>query len=183
MFFKKLFQGLAVLAALLLSACATPGPAEKYTVTMPQGKKKATIVAHARPMPSWAYATDKLKLDFIVKGDVTNDQLAAIAAAEDGCRWYAGKVHPSTLVSVMTNGVIYAAAGYIGVGLGAKQAFDRVSMSDYGTYGGFATGASGAVNGIVTLGGKNYSFQNCGRELMAAFPEFGARVLINGTYP
>lgn len=118
----------------------------------------------------------------MVKGDVSDDQLAAVAVAEDACRIYTKTVRPNTLVAVASSGVLYAAAGYLGVGLGAKVGFAGAKFSEYGKYGGLANGASGVANGIISGGGKTYTFENCGREIFGMFPGYEVQVLQKSPY-
>ncbi len=180
--FRKLFQRLAVLAAvLILTACAGPGRRMTIPLTMPQGEV-ATIVAHNQTVPDWMLDRDKLALNYIVKGDVSAKQLAAASEAERACRIYTGTVRPNNLVTVFSQGVLYGLAGYLGVGLGAKLAFSGAQFTDYGTYGGVAGAFGGSVNGVVTSGGQTYTFENCGREVLMLFPGYDVRVLHKSPY-
>ena len=177
---KILQYGLAVLAMLVSAACATVGQAVKIPLTMPGGEK-ATIVAHPQSTPDWMLAQDGLKVNFLVKGEVSAKQFAAVAEAERACRVYAGTVRPSNLVAVLSSGVLYAVAGFIGVGIGAK-AFSYVAASQYAEYGAWASGLGGTANGIVTLGGQTYTFENCGRGVMGLFPGYEVKVLQKSPY-
>lgn len=170
---------IAAIAALLLSACA-PGEVTRIPVTMPDGER-ATIVAHDQQAPDWMLSRNKLALNFIVKGDVSDRQLAAVSEAERACRIYTGTVRPSNLVAVLSNGALYASTGYVGIGLGAT-AFTGVSASEYAVYGATAGGFAGAANGIVTLGGQTYTFENCGREIFDVFPDYKTRILQKSPY-
>ncbi|MBU6388752.1 hypothetical protein KGQ72_02685 [Patescibacteria group bacterium] len=170
----------AILVSLMLGACAGVGPATKIGVTMPDGEK-ATIVAHNQSVPDWMLAKDKLALNYIVKSDVSAKQLAAVAEAERACRIYTGTVRPNNLVTVISNGAIYAIAGGIGVGLGAK-AFPGAVYREYQRYGAAAGLFAGAANGMVTLGGQTYTFENCGREVLALFPGYDVKILQKSPY-
>lgn len=165
---------------MLAAGCAGPGGVTRIPVSMPGGQK-ATIVAHNQSVPDWLMSRDKLALNYIVKGDVSDKQLAAIAEAEKVCRIYTQTVRPHDLVAVLSHGVLYAAAGYVGVGLGAK-ALAGVEYTDYAKYGAYATGFAGAANGIVTRGGQTYTFENCGREILYLFPGNDVKVLQKSPY-
>lgn len=178
---KKMTGWIAILASLLLGACASQGDAVRILGTMPGGEK-FTIVAHNQSVPDWMLARDKLKLNFVVRGALSATQLTAVAETERACRIYTGTVRPSNLVAVLSNGVLYAGAGFVGIGLGAKAAFDGAKFTDYGKYGGYAGVFQGAANGIVTLGGQTYTFENCGREVLGLFPGYGVRIIEKSPY-
>ena len=173
-------SGLVAMAMFLMAACAGPGKLTRIAVNMPDGGK-ATIVAHNQIAPDWLLDRKKLALNFIVKSDVSSKQLAAVAETERACRIYTKTVRPSQLVAVASSGVIYAAAGYIGVGLGSK-AFDYAVTSQYAKYGALASGFGGVANGIISAGGQTYTFENCGREVLALFPEYQVHVLQKSPY-
>jgi hypothetical protein len=166
--------------SVLLGACAGPGEIIKIPVTMPGGAK-ATIVAHDQKVPDWLLSQDKLALNYIVKDDINDNQLAAIAEAERACHIYTKTVRPNNLVAVLSQGVLFASAGYIGVGLGAR-AFAGAIPSQYARYGMWASGVSGTANGIATLGGQTYTFENCGREILGLFPGFEVHVVQRSPY-
>ncbi len=167
-------------AALLLGACASPGGIREIPLQMPDGGQ-ATIVAHNQSVPDWMLAKDKLALNFIVKGSVSAEQLAAVAAAEKACRLYTGTVRPNDVVSVFANGALYGIAGYIGGGVGS-QAFPYAVFSQYARYSGYATGLGGLANGIVSLGGQTYTFESCGQVAFGLFPEYQVHVLMTSPY-
>ncbi len=178
---KTTLHRLVILAAaLLLGACASPGGIREIPLQMPDGGQ-ATIVAHNQSVPDWMLAKDKLALNFIVKGSVSAEQLAAVAAAEKACRLYTGTVRPNDVVSVFANGALYGIAGYIGGGVGS-QAFPHAVFSQYARYSGYATGLGGLANGIVSLGGQTYTFESCGREVFGLFPEYRVRILMKSPY-
>jgi hypothetical protein len=173
---KRNMAGLAILlVAILTGACAGPGMRKDIPINMPRGEK-ATIVAHNQIAPDWMLDKDKLALNYIVKGEVTNEQLAAVAEAERACRIYTGTTRPNKLVAVLSSGILYGTAGFIGVGLGS-QAFKGVNSLAYGAYGGVAGFTGGIANGIVNMGGQTYSFENCGREVLNIFNDYKVRVL------
>ncbi len=178
---KNVLCRIAILASIIvLGACATQGERINIPITMPDGER-ATIVANNQSAPDWMLAQGSLKVNYLVKGDVTAKQIAAVVEAERACRIFTGTVRPSNLVAVLANGALYAAAGFVGVGLGAK-AFTGVSSSAYGKYGAAASGFAGAANGIVTLGGQTYTFENCGREVLTLFPGYEVKVLQKSPY-
>lgn len=164
----------AVLAALVLTACATQGERREIPLTMPGGER-ATIIAHDQSVPDWMLDRETLKLNYIAKGEVTAKQLAAVMEAERACRIYTGVVRPSNLVAVLANGALWATSGFVGLGL-ASGAFPRAVQSEYAEYGGVAGAFSGMAGGIVSTGGKVYTFENCGAEVFHLFPGY-VRVL------
>ena len=177
---KTLRCGLAVSVSVALGACAGPGALTKIPVSMPDGEK-ATIFAHKQSVPDWMLARDKLALNYIIKGETDARQLAAVAEVERACRLYTGTVRPSNLVAVLTNGALYAIAGFVGVGLGS-QAFAGAVAIEYAKYGALATGFAGAANGVIAAGGQTYTFENCGREILTLFPGYEVRVLNKSPY-
>jgi len=166
--------------ALTLSGCFSSGKAVRIPVDMGSGVHK-TIVAHNRVVPEYLIADGKRSLDFIYEGELTQTQLTAIAGAEKACRIYTGTVHPNQLVAVLMSGVLYGAAGFVGAGAGS-QVWVGAKFVEYGAYGGAAGALGGIANGIITLGGRNYTFQNCGRELFGDEPQFKIKVLISSPY-
>lgn len=149
-------------------------------LTMPGGET-ATIVAHNQRVPDWMLRRKNLVLNFIVKGNVSQEQLAAVAETERACRIYTKVVRPNDLVAVLSSGVLYAAAGFGGVGAGS-QMFSGASFIEYGGYGAAADGVAGLANGVISLGGKTYTFENCGREVLALFPGYGVHVIQKSPY-
>ena len=181
--FKSLAVGLAVLAAIL-AGCTSVPERKIVTATMPRGEK-LTIVAHDRKVPDWMYSDDALRVDFLVRGDVTEEQLKAVAAAENACRIYVDTAHPSRLVAVATNGLLYLGSGALGVGLGAKEFLNpRATVgSDYYGYGATAGAFNGLASGLVSSGGRSYSFQNCTANMMSAvFQTYQVRALMKSQF-
>lgn len=173
------------LVALLLVGCATQGERTLIRGTMTRGQKY-TIVAHNQKVPDWWLNQNQLALNFVVRGDVNEEQLAAVAEAERSCRVYTGTVRPSNLVVVLSSGALYAAAGWAGVGLGARAFLNQnggINTAAYARYGADASAFAGTANGIITLGGQTYTFENCGREVLALFPEYkDIRVIMKSPY-
>ena len=161
---------------LLTTGCFGPGLVARTPLVMPDGEK-ATIIGHNQIVPDWMLADTDRALNYVVKGDVSEKQLAAVAAVEDACRMYVDDVHPSNLVAVGTSAVLYALSGFLGVGAGSQALPGSTSFLLYGGYGAAATGLAGVANGVITLGGKTYTFQNCGREVLDLFPQYKIRVL------
>ena len=85
------------------------------------------------------------------------------------------------MVAVISSGALYAGAGFTGVGAGS-QAFDGASFLEYGQYGAAATGVAGLANGVISLAGKTYTFENCGREVLAMFPNYKVNVIQKSPY-
>jgi len=176
----KKYMVAIVAMTVFLDACAGPGALTRIPVTMPEGQR-ATIVAHNQSVPDWMLSKKKLALNYMVRGDVSPVQLAAVAESERACRIYTDTVRPDNLVAVFSSGVLYAGAGYIGVGLGS-HAFSGAVHAQYARYGAWATGVAGTANGVITLGGQTYTFENCGREIFDLFPEEEIRVLQKSPY-
>jgi len=176
----KKYMVAIVAMTVFLDACAGPGALTRIPVPMPGGQK-ATIIAHNQSVPDWMLSKKKLALNYIVRGDVSPVQLAAVAESERACRIYTDTVRPDNLVAVFSSGVLYAGAGYLGVGLGSHS-FSGVVHAQYARYGAWATGVAGTANGVITLGGQTYTFENCGREIFDLFPEEEIRVLQKSPY-
>ncbi len=178
---KALHVFVATLAAMLLGACAGPGARTEIPLEMPNGEK-ATIVAHNQQVPDYMLDRSRLALNYIVKGaEVQPEELAAVMKTTEACRLYTKEVRPNNLVAVISQGVVYAVAGGVGVGIGAK-AFAGAKSSEYAQYGAWAGGMSGAANGLVTLGGQTYTFENCAKEALALFPQYKVRILQKSPY-
>mgnify|MGYP001581120488 FL=1 len=176
----RVLHVLALVAMLMFTACVGPGERVIIPLTMPDGER-ATIVAHDQSFPDWMLDQRKLAINYIVKGDVSRKQLAAVAATEKACRLYTGTVRPNNLVAVLSSGVLYAAAGALGGGLGS-MAITGAIASEYAQYSASALGTAGLANGIITLGGQTYTFENCGREVLYLFPSYKVRVLQKSPY-
>ncbi|MDO8566936.1 MAG: hypothetical protein Q7R58_02175 [bacterium] len=177
----KIIGRIAILATVVfLGACAGPGMRTEIPLAMPGGET-ATIVAHNQQAPDWMLARDSLALNYIVRGGVSEGQLAAVAETERACRLYTKTVRPHNLVAVLSSGILYAAAGFAGVGAGS-QVFAGAKFLEYGAYGAGATGVAGVANGIISLGGQTYTFENCGREVLGLFQGYEVRVLNKAPY-
>lgn len=176
----RVLHVLALVAMLMFTACVGPGERVMIPLTMPDGER-ATIVAHDQSFPDWMLDQRKLAINYIVKGDVSRKQLAAVAATEKACRLYTGTVRPNNLVAVLSSGVLYAATGALGGGLGS-MAITGAIASEYAQYSASALGTAGLANGIITLGGQTYTFENCGREVLYLFPNYKVRVLQKSPY-
>lgn len=177
---KRSRTAILAVATLFFGACASPGGMIKEPITMPNGEK-ATIVAHSQSVPDWMLDKDKLALNYIVRGEVSEKQLAAVAETERACRIYTGTVRPNNLVAVLSSGGLYALAGYVGVGVGSR-AFTGAVQSQYAKYGAWASGTAGIANGMITVGGQTYTFENCGREILGMFPAYDVKVLQKSPY-
>lgn len=168
---------IALLVAVWLSGCVGPGQVRAIPVTMPGGER-ATIIAHDQQVPDYWLDKDRLALNFVVKSDVSQTQLAAIGAAENACRIYTNAVTPNDLVAVISGGIVYGATGFVGLGLGSQAISDMLSFVRYGKYGAAAGGMGGVANAfIANRAGRTYTFQNCGRETLDLFPQYKVRVL------
>jgi hypothetical protein len=180
------FIATAMMLATPATICAQKTPkADRHaptliSLTMPGGEK-ATIVAHNQNVPDWMLRRKNLQLNFVVKGGVTEKQLAAVAETERACRIYTKTVRPNDLVAVLSGTVLYAGAGFVGVGSGSKI-FAGAKLLEYGPYGAAADGLGGLANGVISLEGKTYTFENCGREVLALFPNYGVHVIQKSPY-
>jgi hypothetical protein len=172
----------SLLLLVLLTGCFGPGQMTRIPLEMPDGSK-ATIVAHNQMVPDWMLARDSMKLNFIVRGEVSLEQLQAVASTETACRIYTKTVRPNDLVLVLSSGALYSLAGFVGVGAGSQALQGSPAFLAYGGYGAAATGVAGLANGVITLGGKTYTFENCGREaLETIFPQYRIHVLQKSPY-
>lgn len=144
---------------------------------MPDGSS-ATIVAHDQQVPDYLLDAGRAKLNFMVKGNLTESQLAAVLSVEKACRVYTDTVTPNDLVAVVSGGVIYAVAGFVGVGVGSQALAGSAKWLEYGPYGAAASGMGGAANAFISnRSGRTYTFQNCGREALGLFSQYDVRVL------
>lgn len=159
-------RGIAILATVVLGACAGPGKMIKESFII--DGQRGTMLTYDQQGPKWTLDVNRMKMSVIVKGDLTERQLAAIAEGERVCRIYADATHPSNLVAVVSDGVLYGALGYIGAGIGA-HAFPRAIPDEYARYVGTVAAASGVGTGIRSIGSKKYSFENCSQMIMANF--------------
>ena len=178
--FYTIARWVALLATFTIIGCAGPGTLTRIPVQMPNGEK-VTVMAHNQKVPDWMLSKNKLAFNFMVKGEVTDTQLAAVKSTERAGRIYVKRVRPNDWVSVISNGFIYAAAGYVGVGLGS-MAFPGSIPHQYAVYGAAATGLSGLVNGLIMRGGQTYTFEEFGRATFGFFPGYGITVLMKSPY-
>lgn len=177
----------AILAALVFVAgCATQGAQKLIPVSMPDGQGgvvNANIVVHPQNVPDWMLSQSKLKLNYIIRGDLNPAQLEAVANAEVACRIFTNDTR-SNLVAIVSSAGVYALAGAVGLyfGSGAFSFATKVYQRESAMYGASASGFSGAANGLITMGGQTYTFENCGRELLALVPANGVKVLGKSPY-
>lgn len=174
---RRVLSCITLLATVWLGGCFGPGRITARQVIMPGGER-ATIVAHNQLVPDYWLDKDQLALNFIVKNDVSQTQLAAIGSAENACRMYTNDVTPNDLVAVISGGIVYGSTGFVGLGLGSQAISDMLSFIRYGKYGAAAGGMGGVANAFISnRAGRTYTFQNCGRELMDLFPQYKVRIL------
>lgn len=167
--------------ALLSSACASQGERRLISLKMPGGEE-ATIVAHNQVFPNWMIDSDTYGLNYMIAGKTpTEKQFAAVEEAERACREYAQVVHPHDSMTVLVDAVVFGAAGAAGGGIGAL-AFPGAVIGQYAMYAAASGGFFGAGYGMLTLGGKIYTFENCGREVMSRFPNYKVQVLLKSPY-
>ena len=162
-------QRIISIALLVVTSACTVGPAIRIPVELPGGKK-ATIVVHPKTVPNWLLRNDGSQLNYVVRGDLTQEDLNTVAAVENACRIYTDEVTPNLLVAVVSSGTLYALAGFLGVGAGSQALAGSASFLQYGAYGAAAGGLGGAANAVITTrGGRVYTYQNCGREVLDLF--------------
>lgn len=147
----------------------TPGGAEKHD----------TIEACKNSNPDWLTRTSNLCASYVVSGTSPTDvQRAAFAEVERACRVYTKEVTPNTTKTILLSGLLYGAAGAGGVGAGSKM-FAGASFANYAGYGGAASFTAGVANGIISLGGKRYTFESCVETLMdRVHPEYKVHPII-----
>ena len=176
---------IAILASItLLAACAGPGELTRISLTDENGRP-ATLVAHNQMVPDYMLDRDQLALNYLVRGEVSEKQLVAIAEAERGCKLFTKTVRPSNLVAVISSGVIYAAAGGIGLyfGSAAFAGATHTYRNQSAEYGAYASGTGGIANGLITLGGQTYTFENCGVQVITKlFPSAGLTIMQRAPY-
>lgn len=180
----------AILMAVALMAttgCISQGKRELLPFTMPpyeDGKPgpAGTIVAHNQVFPNWMIDSDTYKLNYIIYGKNPSDtQLAAVEKVEEVCRNYTHVVHPSDLMTVGVDAIMFGGAGAAGGAVGSL-AFTFAKASEYAMYAGASGGFFGGAYGALTLGGKVYTFENCGREILGRFPGYKVQVLLRTPY-
>ncbi len=166
--------------ALFVSGCASQGERKLIPLTMPDGER-ATIVTHQNYVPKWARLGSAIS--YVVSGESpTSKQLEAVSRVEEACAELTRITHPHNLVTLTWDATIFAASGFLGGYLGSL-AFPGAIASQYGTYGAAAGGAFGIPYGAITLSGKDYTFQNCGREMLHRFPAYKVQPIIESVYP
>lgn len=177
----KRFGAAVLIMAFLTTACASQGERRLIPLTMPDGEQ-ATIVAHNQVFPNWMIDSDTYALNYIIAGkQPVAKQFAAIEEAERACREYTKVVHPLDSVTVLTDAVIFGAAGAAGGGIGSL-AFPFAKAAQYAMFSGASGGLFGGAYGALTLGGKVYTFENCGREVFSRFPMYKVQVLLKSPY-
>jgi hypothetical protein len=177
----KKFGAAILIMTFLTSACAAQGERRLIPLTMPGGEK-ATIVAHNQLVPNWMIDPDTYGLNYIIAGkEPSEKQFASVDEAERACREYTRVVHPHDSITVLVDAIIFGASGVAGGGIGSL-AFPAAKMAQYAMYAGASGGFFGAGYGLLTLGGKVYTFENCGREVMNRFPAYKVQVLLKNPY-
>lgn len=176
----RMIWAVIVTALLAVTTACSHGERRFIEVKMPDGER-ATIVAHNRQVPIWLDPTNQ-ELNFLVKGGTpTRTQLDAVLAATKACRQFTETVHPDRWVDLFAAMGIFGAAGAAGGGIGSL-AFPAADAWLYAAYGGASGGLFGGAWKAITLSGNTYTFENCGREVMSLFPNYGVRVLMQSPY-
>lgn len=187
---NSLRRCLVLATTLIAFGCASPGPAMDIpyhlpAVTTAVGKvipaTEGIIHTHNNKWPAWMTATDKMAIDYITTGSSAKNAPKAVAEAERACRIYTTTVSPNPLVAVLMNGAVYAASEFPFAMLGAS-AFKGAKLLQYGQYGASASAGGGVGNGIIQLGGRNFTFQNCARGIFEAAPQFRLVILTPNPY-
>lgn len=174
---KKGFRRIAVMAmAIFLVACATQGDPVRIQFTMPRGEVN-TIVAHSQLAPDWAMSISDWKMNYLVKGDVTTEQLKAIAIVEKNCRLYAKTVQPNVAVTIVADAALVAAFTALGVGIGAHYLAKNIDESAYVRYGAAAGAGAGAATGVMSGGSIIYAIETCFRDVTNANANYGIKPL------
>lgn len=174
-------MGVTVLIAVFLTTgCVSQGKRVLTRVTMPDGEH-ATIVSYNNNVPKM-FLRDYAMSYFVVGKKPTDKQLAAVTEVERACTEHTRIVHPHIAVTIGTYAILFGGAGAAGGALGAL-AFPGAIVSQYAEYAGAAGGTFGGVYGGTINGGKNYTFQSCGRELLSRFPKYGVQATIDSPTP
>ncbi|MCX6787873.1 MAG: hypothetical protein NT108_01760 [Candidatus Kaiserbacteria bacterium] len=177
----RTFGLIVLVTAFLTTGCASQGERKLISITMPD-REEATIVAHNQIFPNWTIDQDTYKLNYIIAGKApSNKQFAAVEEAERVCREYTKVVHPNDLMTVGVDAIMFGAAGAAGGAVGSL-AFSFAKASEYAMYAGASGGFFGGAYGALTLGGKVYTFESCGREVMARFSAYRVQVLMRTPY-
>lgn len=175
-------KALPVLLAVsfFINGCASQGALRFHTLTMPDGEQ-STMMDRENYLPRYfirEYGS------YVIKGgkEPTARQIAAITAVEQFCSEHARTVHPHIIVRLLGDTMLFAAGGFLGGYLGAL-AFPTAVASQYGKFGAATGGTFGLVFGATTLGGMNFTFQSCTREMLDRHPQYGVWGNIDSSSP
>ncbi len=178
---KRFSVVVLIVVLMATTGCISQGDRKLISVTMPD-REEATIVAHNQVFPNWVIDQDTYKLNYIIAGKApSNKQFAAVEEAERACREYTRVVHPHDAMTVFVDAFVFGAAGAAGSAVGSL-AFSFAKASEYAMYAEASGGFFGGAYGALTLGGKVYTFESCGREVMARFPAYRVQVLMRTPY-
>lgn len=139
------------------------------------------IHAHNRIWPAYLQATDKLVLDYITDQYSALNAADAVAIVEKQCRIYTKDTRPNDLVAVLIGTTVYGASEFPFMVAGSSV-FRGAKVLQYGAYGSASEAGGGFGNGIISLGGKLYTFQNCGRGIFERAKDFGIVILDQSPY-
>ena len=146
---------------------------------------KLTIHTYNRQVPAYLLATDKLALSYITNCNSATNASAAVDQANVGCRLYTKANRPSDLVAVIVGTTVYAMSEFP-FALGGASLFNHAKILQYGGNAASEEGGGGFGNGIVSLGGKVYTFDNCGKGVFEsatrAGNDFNIVILEESTY-
>ncbi|MSU74553.1 hypothetical protein EXS57_02105 [Candidatus Kaiserbacteria bacterium] len=169
---KKMILGrIAILAMMvLLGACASPGKLESIPFTGEGGQKWNYLISDQWG-PDFIQDEKKRTVNVLVKGEVTQAQLDAIATTQGVCRIAESK-RPGKWVAAISNGVLYLATGTLGAGFAIRALMPGVRVAQNVQYVSQVGAVSGATGGFInTATGESYLFYLCNHNLIAAaFP-------------
>ena len=131
---RKVLRALSVLAALIGMPTFLVGCAGSQVAAYGSGMDSVAVVQNPD----------------INGGRIAPAAMKKIAYYSASCRKQVGAQVAGPVQSAINGIVPYGAAGAVGVGLGASEAFSGVPFGAYAIYGGVATAATGGVNGLVT---------------------------------
>jgi len=161
---------------VMVTGCANQGARVEIEFTMPRGEVN-TIVANDQTLPNWLMSVREWRMNYLVKGKVTDEQRKAVAIIEDVCRKYTKVVQPNVVAEMASNAVLMGAFSALGVGIGAHYLAKNIDENAYAKYGGIVGAASGAASGVMAGGGRLYTIQTCLRDIANANSQYGIRAM------
>jgi hypothetical protein len=152
------------------------------TIMFPDGET-VSMADNIQKLPNWLTPLSHMKVNIAVRGDVTQEDVDVAKALETGCRDHVKTIRPNPLVTVLSSGVLYGAAGFAGGGAGS-QAFPGAAFKPYGMDYAAAMGLSGMANGIISLGvEKRYILDNCAAIDLGLTKKYKERIRVLSSIP